>query len=146
MEKEVSMAMQISVSLIAISALLSIVLFTVYLGQEVKVEAFDVANRMVIDSEVGLLEDLVGQENEMPMATAYSILRTYSRVIAKVTCHDSHHGAGVSKVTDLTEGSPCLLEHMRGRVSLEVKKIEEGWYEVIVHKQGCTWYYTSCDC
>lgn len=139
MEKEVSHAIEIGVSLIAVSAVIAIIWFTVFLGQDLKISAVNESSRIVTDLQEGVISDMVGQQNDIPTATAYGIVRSYGSIIPSSTCKIC------GKVTDLTKDTPCLLNHMHGELSVEVNAVNS-WYEITIHKLDCTWYYNNCNC
>lgn len=145
MEKEVSYALEVGVTLAVLSVLLMIVFLTVSIGNEVKIDAYEVGSSIVSELKEGNMYTLIGLENNMPTAAAYSLLRANSGVISEVVCYNNKH-TGSKLVTNLTVESPCLLEHMSGRVSLEVSIVNSSWYKVIVHRENCPWYYTTCTC
>jgi len=144
-EKEVSYAIEIGVTLAILSVVLTIVFLTLSIGNDVKIGAYEEGARIVTDLHEGNLASLVGYENKMPTAAAYSLLRANSRVIPELVCYSDRH-TGSKLVSDLTVSTPCLLNHMTDRVNLEVELINESWYKVTVHKEDCPWYYTSCTC
>lgn len=130
MEKEISLGMQLGVVLIVISAVLFIVVYTVYLGNEVKADAFEVGHRMLIEVDEGYLSDMVGQDNHIPMATAYNLMRTYSRRIGNVSCQI----CGKNNQNMVYE-KPCLINHrggLSGKVYLEVSKPYESEYHIVI--------------
>lgn len=145
LEKEVSYALEIGVTLAVLSVLLTIVFLTVSIGNEVKIEAYDNGTRIVGVLEEGNISSLIGTENEMPTAAAYSLLRANGKVVHELICYDKKH-TGSKLVTDLTTSSPCLINHMTGRVSLEVEYVNDSWYRVTVHNENCPWYYGDCTC
>ncbi len=145
MEKEVSYALEIGVTLAVLSVLITIVFLTVNIGHDVRADAYEEGVRIASDLEDGNLFSLIGRENNMPTAAAYSLLRANSRIIPELVCYSSKH-SGSKLVSNLTEDSPCLVNHMQGRVSLEVEMVNDSWYKVTVHKENCPWYYSSCTC
>ena len=136
MEREVSSTVRMGAVLLAVSALLSIVMFTVYLGRDIGRDSIDTTNRIVSEVENGTLEDMIGLRNEMPMATAYGILRTYGDFIPYVEC--DFYG----QITNLVEDSPCLIKHpdgISGKVYLEVTSPYKGEYNIVIHDDD-SWY------
>jgi hypothetical protein len=136
LEREVSSTVRIGAVLLAISALLSIVMFTVYLGRDIATDSIDTTNRMVSDVEHGVLEDMVGLRNEMPMSAAYSLLRTHGNFIPVVECDIC------GQTTNLIEDTPCLIKHsdgLSGKVFLEVESPFTGEYNITIHEDD-SWY------
>ena len=144
MEREISTAIEISVALIALSALLFIVWFTVFLGKDIANDASVVASDVVVVTETGQLQEMCEQENIMPASAAYSILRTNSAMVGSYVCN--LHAVPNGPVSLSAERSPCILKHLTGKVSLKVKYAEEGWFSVEVHHMNCNWYNGTCNC
>ena len=71
MDKEVSMAVELGVILIAISAVIGIIWFTVFMGQGIANDASTEATLIASSTEIGVLEDLKNKENVMPASAAY---------------------------------------------------------------------------
>ena len=144
MEREISTAVEISVALIAISALLFIVWFTVFLGKDVANDASVVASDIVAVSEVGQLKEMCEYENIMPASAAYSILRTNSEIIGSYIC--KLHATVQPSVPLYAERSPCILKHLTGKVNMRVQFTNEGWFAVEIHHMNCNWYEGTCNC
>ena len=90
---------------------------------------------------IRVLDDLVGLDNEMPTAAAYNLLERYGNMIV-LDCNI----CGVSN-QNLSIDSSCLLTHLNGTVYLQVEKVSEESYKVIVHKHDCTWVVNGvCTC
>lgn len=142
MEREVSIVTEIGVTLIALSAVIGIIWFTVFMGNlmgnEVSVEASEIVSNM----EVGALNDLCDTNTILPTSAVYSILRTYGSYIPEFKCN-LHNPP---KVLDLNTDAPCVLQHMTGKISLEVYKTDEGWYCAEIHHVNCNWYNGICNC
>lgn len=138
MEREVSIAVELGVALISVAALIGIVWFTVFMGKgmanNVSVEASDALYR----SQVATLESIMekGEEEEMPIAAAYSMLRTYSSYIPEFICNNPKCIADREKIDKesltLSEGdSICVLQHLDiGMVRIKIEESIKGGYKV----------------
>lgn len=133
MERELSSTMAITVSLIAVTALLSIVFLTLSIGGTVQEGASRSLTDVSHNLSMGYIEDLyLGVvDREMPMATAYNILRTYEDVILESACYNG-------EVTNLLTQGPCTGSNIRGKVQLELFKVNGG-YVAFVHTDKFTW-------
>lgn len=129
MEREISSAVEIGVGLIAISAVIAIIWFTVYLGNTIKVDSVNEANRILSEVESGLLTEQIGKAESIPTATAYGILRTHSHLIPEFICTVPGCPSN-AQVQDLTRVTPCVLNHLTGRVILNVELIQDSWFKV----------------
>lgn len=154
MEREVSIVVEISIVLVAISALLSIIFFTVYVGNDIKADATssisDIKNEISVNYVKGLANGEI--DNEMPSATAYNILTTYSDVIV-----ESANGYDGEIRNLMTEDSD-LKNKLTGRVQLELIEITDGAYVVFIHTGydpndpnniapgNCNWKNGNCTC
>lgn len=128
MEKEVSMVIEIAVALIAISIVIGIISFTVFMGQDMSNEVAVESSKIVSAMEVGELDEMCHQNSIMPTAGAYSIYKTHKNIIPDYYCH-------ICK-TDVF----CLLNHLSGKVSVQITKSEKGWYSMDIHKADCVWF------
>lgn len=140
MHKEVSHAIELGATLVAIGLVLLIVITTQGIGQGVGAQAADEMSRVASSVEDSVLQDMVGQRNVIPTATAYSIFLTYGTLIPTCDCYVCN------KTTDLQVSSPCVYTHLKGKVSLEVVRESDSWYNITVHKPDCTWYFGTCNC
>lgn len=128
MEREVSHSVELSVGLVALAALLSIIMFTVTIGNIVKAKSgdglTDVRDSMSVEYVKGLVSGEI--DNEMPTATAYNILNKFRGVIVEeATGYDS-------KVRNLQIEDSILKDNLKGRVQLEIKETTQGTYVAIV--------------
>lgn len=128
MEKEVSMTIEIAVALIAISIVIGIISFTVFMGQDMSNEVAVESSKIVSAMEVGELDEMCHQNSIMPTAGAYSIYKTHKNIIPDYYCH-------ICK-TDVF----CLLNHLSGKVSVQITKSEKGWYSMDIHEVDCVWF------
>lgn len=134
MEREVSAAVWLGLALVGVSALLSIIWFTVVMGKEIQEGASGALVSINEDVSVGFIEDLAkGRiDPEMPTATAYKIFKTYEDVIIETAC-----GSNGELTNVLTEG-PCMGDDISGKVQLQLVKIDGG-YVAFVHSADSTW-------
>lgn len=145
MDKEVSMAVELGVILVAISAVIGIIWFTVFMGQGIANDASTEATLIASSTEIGVLEDLKNKENVMPASAAYSILRTYSNIIPEYYCNnpECYHEDNPTGKINLVKNQPSLVNHLEGMVSMEVLDCVSGGYTVIIHHQKCDWFNKS---
>lgn len=131
MEREVSIVVEIAVTLTAISALIGIIWFTVFMGNDLANNVSIEASELSSSIEIGTLHDLKDTETEMPASAAYSLLRTYSNYIPEFVCNcNSCTKKGITQ--DLVNVAPCILEHLKGRVNVKVEYTDESWYKVTI--------------
>jgi len=131
MEREVSLTVEISVALVAICAVISIIWFTVYLGNDVANQASETGSDIVATMESSVLEELSGKnEVIMPSAAIYNVLKTYSNAVPEFECKICGGG-----VVDLTDDNPCVIKHLEGKVHVLVKDRPYGGYKVIVSNE-----------
>ena len=141
MEKEVSSIVDLMVGLIAVSAVLGIVTFTVLIGRDVMSDVISTASSIDSMVSMGFIEDLAKGEvdNEMPTATAFNVLTTYDNAIGVTGC-------GVcGEERELITQRTCLSDHMSNRVQLEVLG-SDGKYISLIHEGDCNWFVGACTC
>jgi hypothetical protein len=155
MEREISMAVEISVALIALSAFIGILWFTVAQGEGLANSVSMESNQIFAVVESGQLEGLTQINSILPTSAVYSIIRPNENVISHVNCKICGRVVTDADMTkagkDLEEKilevgkGKCLLQHLNGKVSLEVEfnNIVNA-YILTVHKQDCGWYGASC--
>lgn len=139
MDREISIVTEIGVTLIALSAVIGIIWFTVFMGNmmgnEVSVEASEIVSNM----EVGALNDLCDTNTILPTSAVYSVLRTYGSYIPESdSISDSAFKCNIGSTVDTNIS--CVLSHMTGKISLEVHKTDEGWYSAEIHHVNCNWF------
>ena len=142
MDREVSHIVELAVTLIAIASLITVVLFTVTFGKSIEsdtVNWLSDSNRKVSE---GVLSSINGVPTELPSAGAYNILKTYSSIIEKTECHID----GCNKETIGLNSEPCIATHLKGKVSLDVRKSVSGFYTVEIHEESCKWFNGTCTC
>lgn len=128
MDREVSTVIEISVALIAISIVIGIISFTVFMGQDMSNDVAVESSKIVSAMEVGELDEMLHQNNILPTAGAYSVYKTHKNVIPEYYCH-------ICKSKEF-----CLLNHLSGKVSVQIRKSEKGWYMMDVHDIDCNWF------
>lgn len=128
MHKELSMVINMGLALIAMALLLSLIVFTVSIGLNVKNYAIDKANDIERSVISGTIESLMSGDAIMPTAAAYGLLQSSVNTIIKTDCHVC------GKVNGVGAAGACLIGHLQGRVRLSITKITEGQYEVIIYK------------
>jgi len=133
LEREISSTVSLTVSLVSVAALLSIIFYLVAIGGNIEAGASETLSDISTDLSGGYIEDLYlgSVDREMPAATAYNILRIYERVIIESACY-------TGSVTHLLTEGPCIGDNLRGRVQLELFKVDGG-YIAFVHKDTFTW-------
>ena len=145
MEREVSIVVEIGVGLIALAALISIIWFTIYLGNDLADDVAIEASELTSDVTVGELEELCNEENIMPAASVYGLIRMYNAYVPEFIC--MYCDNDINAIQDISGNTaPCILNHLSGKVNLQVERTDYGWYRFIVHYVDCNWYYGNCDC
>ena len=135
MHKEISMAVDLGVSMIALAAIIGIIWFSVIMGKDVATSASMEASEILYASQVATLEDLYQNgETEMPIAAAYNILRTYGSYIPRFYCYKCKSSSEIDKnAQDLTKRIPCVLNHLDcGRIFFYIDKDDSGLYYVCI--------------
>lgn len=128
MDREISVALHLGVSLIALSVTISIVWFTVFFGKEVAQDVSVESSGIVGTATVGMLEELIGHDDIiMPAAAAYSIVRSYGLYIECFDC-DICNNNGQKPY----EKDTCLQKHLRDKISLRAEKTDTGGYKLSV--------------
>ena len=81
MEREISSATWMAVSLLALSAFIGIVIWTVSVGNTTKRQAIEFGSELAYTMESGEMANLVSSCTDMSMAAAYNILtRNYNNI------------------------------------------------------------------
>ena len=150
MEREVSMAVEISVALIALAAFIGILWFTVAQGEDLANDISVESSRIFGVVESGQLDGLTQQSSILPTSAVYSIIRPNESVISHVNCKicgrvvQDNELTNAQKILEVGKGK-CLLQHLNGKVSLEVEFSNIlNAYILTVHEQDCGWYSASC--
>lgn len=145
MEREVSIVVEIGVGLIALAALISIIWFTIYLGNDIADNVAIEASELSSDVSVGELDELCDEENIMPAASVYGLIRMYNAYVPEFVC--MYCDKDINAVQDISGNTaPCILNHLSGKVNLQVERTDYGWYRFIVHYVDCNWYHGECTC
>lgn len=140
MDREVSHITELGVSMIAMAVIIGIIMGTVYFGRDIRTNGI---NYLVdVNNEVSnsFLTSMNGTAEVMPSAAAFSILKTYGVLISKTDCKVCNET--IEQVTD----NPCIIKHLKGKVSLGVSKVKSGDFEVEIHKEDCPWIEGTCNC
>lgn len=132
MEHEVSRSMWISVSIITISSLLFLVLYTVTIGQELKSDALDYSYNITAAVKFGTLEELAVESQEIPAAAAYSLLQKHSEIIESVYYSDYGTTDEAGFPGEKLANRP---EKLGGRVLVGATKTVSGLYRVTIAKR-----------
>lgn len=151
MEREISMAVEISVALIAIAAFIGILWFTVSQGGDMANSVSQESSQILGIVENGQLEGLTQQSTILPTSAIYSIVRSNERVISHVNCKicgrvvEEDDLTDAEKILEVGKGK-CLQQHLSGKTSLEVEFSEIlNAYILTVHEQDCDWFTTPCN-
>lgn len=142
MEREVSIAVEIAVALISVSALIAIIWFTVFMGKDMANDMTIEASELTGEVTVAALNDMCDKDNVMPASAVYSILRTYGNYIPECKCYICEN----NETQNLVETQPCILNHLTGKVNLRVKVTDNGWYSVEIHHMDCEYTNPSAKC
>lgn len=142
MDNGVSKSIWFAIALVSVSALLSIIMYTVFLGNQVKSESMVIFSGLHSSISEGFVRDMeVGETNlEMPAATAYSILTSYSGIITESV------NATTGRIINLQSEPTDIMTSLGGRVQLEFQKSISGSYFAIVHHKDCMWSRGYCTC
>jgi hypothetical protein len=141
LEREVSSTVSLGGSLVALAALLGLVFFMVFMGNGVREDAGQALSGIRDQATVNYIRDIASgaTDNEMPAATAYNILKTYSDVIEEAAC--GYDGT----VSNLMTEDPCIGNNLTGRVQLELQPINGGsTYVAFIHGVDCNWREGVC--
>lgn len=153
MEREVSAATGITITLVVLSVLLSMIFYTVSFGYDMKNRAaVGIADIRGSLSSNYIRSLMIGEtDNDMPAATAYNILRKYDDSILEV----ADLITGEIDVPMIEE--PSIHTYLTGRVQLEIIEVNGGSYIAIIHNgsdrvindvtyHACTWKQGVCTC
>ena len=151
MEREISMAVEISVALIAIAAFIGILWFTVAQGGDMANSVSQESSQILGIVDNGQLEGLTQRSTILPTPAVYSVIRSNERVISHVNCKicgrivEDDEVTDAEKVLEVGKGI-CLQQHLSGKVSLEVEFSNIlSTYILTVHALDCDWLTSSCD-
>ena len=140
MDNEVSHALEIAVSMMAMAVIIGVIVGTVIFGRSIREGGYSYMLQVNDDMSSSFLKSLEGVYDEMPSAAAYNILKANSDSITRVEC----------KICKTTESgrveNHCIATHLKGKVSLDVVRDGSGEYSIVIHKDSCTWGTKGCTC
>lgn len=153
MDKEIADAANISVELVLIAAFLALVVFTVIMGNGIRVGAGNEMSSTVNRAEEATLDSLAYDANNIvPAAAALNVCLQSESLVDGTDCRVCGRVCGMNRdgttdgLYDVFPGA-CLKSHLDGKVSFEVDFEEStGHYYITVHKPGCTWQSGTCTC
>lgn len=143
MEREVSSAMSIGITLVALAALISVIWVTVLIGNSVKVDAYNEANDIASNIASSQMYSIKYKEDiVMPKAAAYSLLTLESNYVSElkytdisgnssivIYSNDSWKSSGyINK--NLTSLQDILTNNMTGKVELYVEPLGDDTFTV----------------
>lgn len=145
MEREVSSITMLGVSMVAMAALLTVVMFAFNLGQMIKgsaLETIDNTAQSVEDIELNSMA-VRGKDARIPITTALYIINNNIDKIEDIECNLCG-----TYVYGPSQSGVCLNEHLRGRdnaiVNMEVVYNKtQGQYRIKIHKADCKYYKTD---
>ena len=123
MEKETSGMLTLAATLLLVSAVLSIVMFTVWIGQTIRADFIESATDTQNLLSTGQLRSLAVV---MPKATAYALLTQDSKGVKSLTID------GYPSTSEFP--SDDLAKDLTGRVTMEVIESDPGYYDIIITK------------
>ena len=125
MEKETSGMLTLAATLLLVSAVLSIVMFTVWIGQTIRADFIESATDTQNLLSTGQLRSLAGRDPVvMPKATAYVLLTQDSKGVKSLTID------GRPSTSEFP--SDDLAKDLTGRVTMEVIESDPGYYDIII--------------
>lgn len=145
MEQEVSGVVKLGIALIAMAALINIVWYTVKLGGDIKLGAFNEGVEIASAVENSTLASLRGTESTvMPKASAYALLEQSSSGISKMV----YNGRNITYVGNKWVDDVDFEEHdsvagflatdITGKVRLKVAHDDIGTYIVTIDTVNVT--------
>lgn len=145
MEQEVSGVVKLGIALIAMAALINIVWYTVKLGGDIKLGAFNEGVEIASAVENSTLASLRGTESTvMPKASAYALLEQSSSGISKMV----YNGRNITYVGNKWVDDVDFEEHdsvagflaadITGKVRLKVAHDNIGTYVVTIDTVNVT--------
>lgn len=145
MEREVSSALSIGITLIAVAALISIVWVTVLIGNNIKVSAYNEGSELqsrIQSSQLSSLKYIEG--TVMPKAAIYNLLTQENQYISKLNYTDEFGNASVVKfgtktwqstgsiVQNFASLQDILALDMTGKSEIYVEPAGDDTFEVSV--------------
>lgn len=151
MEKEVSSAVQLAVTLIAISVVLMLVMGTVYIGNELKVDFVNKAVDTQSQLETGQLRNMSTSDTlMMPKAAIYTIIAKERTGVNKLIVGSWEYNptgekgwwaspddyyidlSGKKIIREYVFPEDILLNSLEGKVDVKVTREDTGFYTVSV--------------
>lgn len=139
MEREVSSAMELAVTLMIVAALLAIVIVPVFMGRGVQENVYSEVAGIEANMKLATMEELADKfVTEMPAATAYNIILQNSDKISYYAClYDIANNTGGQPINLNEVDDVCLGKHLKGKIKLYVARNGEGNYQVGIHSINC---------
>ena len=138
MEREVSIATMLAVSMCALATFISIVMVTVTVGNYIKASAYEEVDDMQVKVECGTLRDLRDTDKEMSVAAVFGIIQNSEDYIESIEYRIKDKDG--NRVTD-------IQNNLSGRCRLEVDyNPSNGMCSLILHNTDCAWLYEGCSC
>ena len=145
MEQEVSGVVKLGIALIAMAALINIVWYTVKLGGDIKLGAFNEGVEIASAVENSTLASLRGTESTvMPKASAYALLEQSSSGISKMVYNGRNITYSGNKWVDDVDFEEhdsvagFLAEDITGKVRFKVAHDDIGTYVVTIDTVNVT--------
>lgn len=153
MEREVSSAVSLATSLIAMSIVITLVMYTVIIGNNFKESVFEGSAQIQTELSSGQLNSLCGGDIKiMPKAAIYAILAqehssinslTYTKMtdlasgaVTIVTMEPASNGRWSDKHggidTEFVYPEDVMSNELNGKVTVEVEKNSYGTFDIIV--------------
>lgn len=153
MDKEVSHAVELAVTMTVLAVVLGIIFYLVSVGGELREDVYATTTDINVTMQNSTLEELCDNYfTEMTAASAYNIIMQNSAYISKYTCYycyyktkNNVYRTGYS-LQD--KDNICLKNHLKGKIHLIVYKNGAGKYHVSVHSIVCpkSRSTTRCSC
>ena len=124
MHKEVGETVKIGATLSVMSLVIMLIMFTVRMGKGIQEDSYGKADDLLQDVVVGQMEELIGRDDILSVASVYSIVSNNADVIPELDCKV----CGENR--NLVEEAPCLMNHMTGKVKMVVEHHDGGGYLV----------------
>lgn len=152
MDREVNTTVRMSTELMALAALIGIIAFTVFTGNEIKVNVTDKATVVQTDLELGQLQSLAQAETTiMPKASIYYILSKQYYGVSSLTYKNKF---GVTEVYKLNSNGYWSLngvfttnkdqwympasilseKRLEGKVAVTVTRINSESYSILINE------------
>lgn len=142
MEQGVSKMSYILGSIFMSAAIVGIVMYLVFTGNNLRDEGLKVVfgvNEAVSSRYVAGLRD-GALDSAIPSASAYSLLTSHSSSIVDVV------NAMTGKIVNLQTQQTDLINYLSGEVQLQIEPHISGEYYAVIHSPTCIWYEGICTC